>query len=50
MQPLQADLQTSRRHGVAMLAGGGLLMGTIGVFVEEAHLGALPRTARGAAG
>lgn len=40
MSSAQTDLQNSRQ-GVAMLAGGGLLMGTIGVFVEEAHLGAL---------
>jgi drug/metabolite transporter (DMT)-like permease len=38
---MQSDLHGSRQQGVLMLAGGGLLMGTIGVFVEEARLGAL---------
>ncbi|MFT0173780.1 DMT family transporter [Paraburkholderia mimosarum] len=38
---MQSDHQGNRQQGVLMLAGGGLLMGTIGVFVEEARLGAL---------
>ena len=38
---MQSELHTGRREGVVMLAGGGLLMGTIGIFVEEARLGAL---------
>ncbi|WP_028224009.1 DMT family transporter [Paraburkholderia ferrariae] len=38
MQPLP---QTSQRQGAIMLASGGLLMGTIGVFVEEARLSAM---------
>ncbi|QBR00001.1 DMT family transporter [Paraburkholderia pallida] len=38
---MQSELHAGRREGVVMLAGGGLLMGTIGIFVEEAHLGAL---------
>ncbi|PVX84187.1 DMT family transporter [Paraburkholderia unamae] len=38
---MQTDLPGSRQQGVLMLASGGLLMGTIGVFVEEARLGAL---------
>ncbi|MDR3096876.1 MAG: DMT family transporter [Paraburkholderia sp.] len=38
---MQSGLHTGRREGVFMLAGGGLLMGTIGIFVEEARLGAL---------
>jgi drug/metabolite transporter (DMT)-like permease len=32
---------TQRQHGAIMLASGGLLMGTLGIFVEEARLGAL---------
>jgi len=32
---------TQRQQGAITLAGGGLLMGTLGVFVEEARLGAL---------
>jgi drug/metabolite transporter (DMT)-like permease len=32
---------TSRQQGVVALTGGGLLMGTLGVFVEEAKLDAL---------
>ena len=38
---MQFDHHGSRQQGVLMLATGGLLMGTLGVFVEEAHLGAL---------
>ncbi|WP_027799979.1 DMT family transporter [Paraburkholderia dilworthii] len=32
---------TQRQQGAITLAGGGLLMGTLGIFVEEARLGAL---------
>ena len=32
---------TQRQQGAITLASGGLLMGTLGVFVEEARLGAL---------
>jgi drug/metabolite transporter (DMT)-like permease len=38
---MQAASHASQRQGALMLASGGLLMGTIGVFVEEARLGAL---------
>ncbi|WP_322102906.1 DMT family transporter [Paraburkholderia sp. J41] len=38
---MHSDFHSSRRQGVLMLASGGLLMGTLGVFVEEARLGAL---------
>jgi len=38
---METGSQTSRQQGVLMLASGGLLMGTIGVFVEEARLGAM---------
>ncbi|MCP3705800.1 DMT family transporter [Paraburkholderia sp. CNPSo 3274] len=38
---MQSEHHGNRQQGVLMLAGGGLLMGTIGVFVEEARLGAL---------
>jgi drug/metabolite transporter (DMT)-like permease len=41
MPPMQADHPASQKQGVLMLASGGLLMGTIGVFVEEARLGAM---------
>jgi drug/metabolite transporter (DMT)-like permease len=38
---MQTARPTHRQQGVLMLASGGLLMGTIGVFVEEARLGAM---------
>lgn len=38
---MQPDFHNNRRQGVLMLASGGLLMGTLGVFVVEARLGAL---------
>jgi drug/metabolite transporter (DMT)-like permease len=39
-RPLRMSL-TQRQQGAITLASGGLLMGTIGIFVEEARLGAL---------
>lgn len=38
---MQSHRYTSQQQGVLMLASGGLLMGTIGIFVEEARLGAM---------
>ncbi|TAM05144.1 MAG: DMT family transporter [Paraburkholderia sp.] len=38
---MHADHHASQKQGVLMLASGGLLMGTIGIFVEEARLGAM---------
>ncbi|RQH08882.1 DMT family transporter [Paraburkholderia dinghuensis] len=38
---MKADHHANQKQGVLMLASGGLLMGTIGVFVEEARLGAM---------
>jgi drug/metabolite transporter (DMT)-like permease len=34
--PIDAAAEARERHGVALMVGGGLLLGTIGVFVEEA--------------
>src|ERR1700756_645238 len=39
-EPLRMSL-TQRQQGAITLASGGLLMGTLGIFVEEARLGAL---------
>ena len=39
-EPFRMSL-TQRQQGAITLASGGLLMGTLGIFVEEARLGAL---------
>jgi len=38
---MPTDHHASQKQGVLMLASGGLLMGTLGIFVEEARLGAM---------